>query len=70
MQLDYISWLYKYGIYAAIILGSLILAFLARNRFARAQFQKMEDDDKLQAPTYEQMDSGVTVSDPDDEDDP
>lgn len=70
MQLDYMTWLYKYGIYAAIILGALILAALARNRYARAQFQEMGDSDKLEAPTYEQMDSGVTVSDPDDEDDP
>ena len=48
MQLDYMTWLYKYGIYAAIILGALILAALARNRFARARFQEMDDSDKLQ----------------------
>ena len=70
MQLDYMTWLYKYGIYAAIILGALILAALARNRFARARFQEMDDSDKLQSPTYEEMDSGIKLSDDDDEDDP
>ena len=69
MQFDYMTWLYKYGIYAAIILGAMILAFLARNRFARGQFQEMDDSDKLETPTYEQMDSGITLSDPDDEED-
>ena len=66
---DYMTWLSKYGIYAAIILGALILAALARNRFARARFQEMDDSDKLQTPTYEEMDSGIKLSD-DDEDDP
>jgi len=63
MQLDYLTWLYKYGIYAAMIIGALILAVLARSRFAKT----MDDSDKLQTPTYEHMDSGVTVSDPDDD---
>jgi hypothetical protein len=69
MQFDFVGELYKYGIYAAMIIGALILAYLARNRFARGQFQEMEDSDKLEAPTYEHMDSGVTISDPDDEED-
>lgn len=64
---DYMTWLYKYGIYAAIILGALILAALARNRFTRARFQEMDDSDKLQAPIYEEMDSGIKLSDPEEE---
>ena len=34
------------------------------------QFQEMEDSDKLSSPTYEEMDSGIKLSDDDDEDDP
>ncbi len=70
MQFDYMEIFYKYGIYAAIIIGALILAFLARNRLALARFRDMDDSDKLQTPSYEHMDSGVVVSDPDEEDDP
>lgn len=66
MQFDYMTWLYEYGIYAAIIFGTLILAVLARSRFARAQFQEMNDSDKLETPSYERMDSGVKLSDEDD----
>jgi len=69
MQFDYMEWLFQYGIYAVAAVAALILAALARNRFARGQFQEMEDSDKLEAPTYEHMDSGVTISDPDDEED-
>ena len=64
MQFDYMTWLYKYGIYAAMILGALVLAVQARSRFAKAM------DDKLKSPSYERMDPGIVVSDPDDEDDP
>jgi hypothetical protein len=69
VQLDYLELFYKYGIYAALIIGSLFLAFLARNRFARAKFQEMDDSDKLATPTYEPQDSGIQLSDPD-EDEP
>jgi len=66
MQFDYVVWLYKYGIYTAIILGAMILAVLARSRFARAQYHGMDDSDRLTAPTYEEMDSGIKLSDDDD----
>lgn len=64
MQFDYMEWLFQYGIYAVAAIGALILAFLARSRLATAT------DDKLQTPTYEEMDSGIKLSDPEDEDDP
>ncbi|MFW9834887.1 MAG: hypothetical protein ACFFEK_12885 [Candidatus Thorarchaeota archaeon] len=70
MQFDYILWLHKYAIIVGLILGALILVLLAWNHYARGQFEDMGDSDRLQTPTYEQMDSGVVVSDPDDEDDP
>ena len=68
MQFDYIEWLVQYGIYAVAVIGALILAILARNRYARTRLEG--DSDRLQTPTYERMDSGITLSDPDDEDDP
>ncbi|MFW9769023.1 MAG: hypothetical protein ACFFF9_15940 [Candidatus Thorarchaeota archaeon] len=70
MQLDFILWLHKYGIFVGIILAAFILALVAWNRYAQAKFAEMGDSDKLQTPTYEHLDSGVVVSDPDDEDDP
>lgn len=66
MQFDYMDIFYKYGIYAAIIIGALILALLARNPFVRSLFQEMDDADKLEAPSYEEMDSGIKLSEPED----
>jgi len=65
MQLDYLTWLYKYGIYAAMIIGALILAALSRNRYATARLE--DDSDKLSSPSYEEMDPGIVLSDPDDD---
>lgn len=67
MQLDYLAWLYKYGIYAAMIIGAMILTALVRY-FAKAQYRKMDDSDKLESPSYEEMDSGIKLSDPEEED--
>ncbi len=64
MQFDYMEWLFQYGIYAVAAIGALILAALARSRLAKAT------DDKLRAPSYEKIDSGVKISIPEDEDDP
>jgi len=68
MQLDYLAWLYKYGIYAAMIFGAAIVAALVRY-FAKAHYRKMDDSDKLSSPSYEKQDSGIKLSDPE-EDDP
>ena len=68
MQIDFLDWMYKWGIYAVMIIGALVLAVLARSRFARAQYQRMEDSDKLEAPSFEEMESGIVVN-TDDEDD-
>jgi len=68
MQFDYMDIFYKYGIYAVIIIGALVLALLARNRFALAKFQEMDDADKLETPSYEEMDSGIKLSEPEDND--
>ena len=70
MQFDYMEILYKYGIYAALIIGASFLAFLYRSRFARAQYQRMEDTEKLEAPSFEKQESGIVISDPDDSDEP
>ena len=59
---------YKYGLFAIIIIGALFLAFLARNRFTRSQFQDTDDSDKLETPTYEEMDPGIQLSEPEDSD--
>jgi len=67
MQLDYLTWLYKYGIYAAMIIGASIVAALIRY-FAKARYRKMDDSDKLSSPSYEEMDSGIKLSYPEDED--
>ena len=64
MQFDYMEWLFQYGIYAVAAIAALILVILVRSRFVKTT------DDKLGTPTYEHMDSGVTVSIPDDEDEP
>jgi hypothetical protein len=69
MQLDFLDWLYKYGIYAAMIIGAAIVAALVRY-FAKAQYRKMDDSDKLSTPSYEEMDSGIKLSDPEEDDDP
>ncbi len=70
MQLDYLTWLYKYGIYAVMIIGASVVAALVRY-FAKVQYRKLDDSDKLQAPTYEEMESGIIISVPDeDENDP
>lgn len=63
MQFDYMEWLLQYGIYAVAAIGALIIAVLARSRLAKAT------DDKLKSPSYEEMDSGIKLSDPDDEED-
>ena len=47
-------------------IGALILAVLARSRLAKT----IADSDKLSTPSYEHMDPGIVLSDPDDEDDP
>jgi len=60
----------QYGIYITIAIGTLILVYLARVFFAKFQYHKLGDSDKLQTPSYEEMDSGITLSNPDDEDDP
>jgi hypothetical protein len=65
MQFDYMEWLFQYGLYAVAAIGALIIAILARSRLAKAA------NDKLKSPTYEKIDSGIKLSDPDDdEDDP
>jgi len=64
MQFDYMEWLFQYGIYAVAAIAALVLAILARSRLAKTT------DDKLRTPTYERMDSGVVISDPDEEDNP
>ena len=66
MQFDYLGWLYKYGIYAAMIIGAAIVATLVRY-FAKAQYRKLDDSDKLASPSFEEMESGIIISDPDDE---
>ncbi len=66
MQFDYMDIFYKYGIYAVMIIAALILALLARNRFVRSQ--KTDDSDKLETPTYEEMDPGIKLSEPEDDD--
>jgi len=67
MQFDYMEIFYKYGIYAVIILGALILALLARNPFVRSLSQDADDSDKLEPPTYEEMDPGIQLSEPEDD---
>ena len=69
MQFDIMTWLSTYGIYAAMIIGATIVATLVRF-FAKAQYRKLDDSDKLESPTYEKVESGIKLSDPDDEDDP
>ena len=70
MQLDYMDFLYKWGIYAVMIIGASIVAILVRY-FAKAQYRKMDDSDKLKSPTYEKQESGIVITDPEeDEDDP
>ena len=64
MQFDYMEWLFQYGIYAVAAIAALILAILARSRLAKAT------DDKLKTPSYERMDPGIVLSDPDDDEDP
>jgi hypothetical protein len=64
MQIDFLDWLYKWGIYAVMIIGALVVAILARSRLAK--LRKMED--RLATPSYEEMDSGIKIS-TDDEDD-
>lgn len=66
MQFDYAAWLYQYGIYIVIAIGALLLAALTRSRFARAQYQEMDDSDKLTSPSYEEMDAGIKLSDEED----
>ena len=66
MQFDYATWLYHYGIYIVIAIGALLLAALTRSRFARAQYQEMDDSDKLASPSYEEMDAGIKLSDEED----
>jgi len=63
MQFDYMEWLLQYGIYALAAIGALILAILARSRFAKV----IDDSDKLSSPSYEEMDHGIVLSDPDDD---
>ena len=63
IQIDYLDWLYKWGIYAVMIIGSMVILLLARSRFAR-----MRDSDKLATPSYEEMESGVVISVEDDDD--
>ena len=67
MQFDYMEIFYKYGIYAVIIIVSLILALLARSCFARSQSQQTDDSGKLETPSYEEMDPGIQLSEPEDE---
>lgn len=64
MQFDYMKWL----IYIVYAFGALLIAYLARSFYIRSQFRDMDDSDKLQTPTYEEMDSGIKLSD-DEEDD-
>jgi hypothetical protein len=65
MQFDYMKWL----IYIVYAFGALLIAFLVRAFYVRSQFREMDDSDKLEAPTYEKQESGIKLSDPD-EDDP
>ena len=67
MQYDFLTRLYKYGIFAAMIIGVSVVAALVRY-FAKMQYRKLDDSEKLQSPTYEEMDSGIQLSDPDDDD--
>ena len=70
MQFDYLDWFYTYGIYTIMIIGTSIVAILVRY-FAKAQYRKMDDSDKLESPTFEKQESGIIITDPDDdEDDP
>ena len=57
MQFDYMKWL----IYIVYAFGALLIACLARSFYVRSQFRDMDDSDKLQTPTYEEMDSGIKL---------
>jgi hypothetical protein len=69
MQFDYIDWFGKNIIYFILALGAIILLYLVRAFFVRSQYRDMQDSDKLESPTYEEIDSGIKIS-IDDEDDP
>ena len=67
MQIDYMELLYKWGIYAVMIIGASVVAILVRY-FAKTQYRKMDDSDKLESPTFEEQDSGIVITDPEDDD--
>ena len=70
MQIDYIDLLYKWGIYAAMIIGAMVVAILVRY-FAKTQYREMDDSDKLESPSYEKQESGIVITDPEEgEEDP
>ncbi|MGY5876079.1 MAG: hypothetical protein RTU30_10060 [Candidatus Thorarchaeota archaeon] len=48
---------------AAIIAAILLLGIIVyRRMFVSAQYAQMSDSDKLETPTYEEMDSGIKIS--------
>ncbi|MFW9908834.1 MAG: hypothetical protein ACFFEF_09690 [Candidatus Thorarchaeota archaeon] len=56
-------------IYFAAIIAAILLFGIAfyKRIFIRGQFAEMSDSDKLESPTYEEMESGVVVTTEDDE---
>jgi hypothetical protein len=68
MQFDYMNIFFKYMIYTVILIIALIFTLLARNHFVRSQSQENDDSDKLETPTYEEMNPGIQLSEPEDND--
>lgn len=68
MQFDFLDWFYKSILYLVLAIGAILIAALVRSFYLRKQFHDKDDSDKLQSPTYEEMDPGIKISDDNDED--
>jgi hypothetical protein len=64
VQFDFIDWLGKNILYLLLALGAVIIAYIVRAFYLR---KSVIDDPRLDSPSFEEMDSGIKISDEDDD---
>jgi len=64
LQFDYIEWFGKNIFFFVLALGALLTAYLVRAFYLR---KSSIDDSKLATPTFEEMESGIKISDEDED---